>query len=456
MKAVERIYLRSPLWAKKALLNAQAYRIHRRRYNKNFDNTFGKARDREYLDRKRIDDLQRTRLEAFLGTASRTVYWGRVFNERGVRISPDTDPFENLRKLPLLDKRRVRENIHAIQSSDIPSRRLIDRQTSGTTGAGLRFVETVQCEQETWAVWWRYRFRHGIDMHRKCGYFGGRTVLPAHTEKPPFWIVNRIWNQVLFSAYHLSARNTESYVDEIRTRGIEWLHGYPSMISMLAGFMKAGEIQPLENVKIITFGAESVSERQKAIVREMFPMAHLSEHYGLAEGVANISQCELGKLHVDEDFSFVEFVEVDGTQDVYELVGTNWSNEAFPLFRYRTGDLVQIDDTRCYCGRDTRVVCEIDGRREDVIQLTDGRAVGRMDHIFKDMVNILEAQIHQVSRNEIDLHVVASRQYSRDDEEKLRSNLSERLGDDFEVRFHYVDRLAREGSGKLKFVVSHL
>jgi len=51
------------------------------------------------------------------------------------------------------------------------------------------------------------------------------------------------------------------------------------------------------------------------------------QHYGMAEGVANISQCENGKLHVDEDFAAVECLPIDegGESDCYKVIGTNVS-----------------------------------------------------------------------------------------------------------------------------------
>ena len=37
--------------------------------------------------------------------------------------------------------------------------KLIPSATSGTTGSGLKFLQTVTMENAQWAVWWRYRYR---------------------------------------------------------------------------------------------------------------------------------------------------------------------------------------------------------------------------------------------------------------------------------------------------------
>lgn len=108
---------------------------------------------------------------------------------------------------------------------------------------------------------------------------------------------------------------------------------------------------------------------------------------------ANISQCLEGFLHVDEDFAAVEFLPAGGDQ--YRIVGTNLSNLAFPLIRYDTGDLATLTDAICECGRPGRIVEHLDGRQEDYVVTRSGAQLGRIDHIFKDMINIREAQIRQ-------------------------------------------------------------
>jgi phenylacetate-CoA ligase len=180
------------------------------------------------------------------------------------------------------------------------------------------------------------------------------------------------------------------------------------------------------------------------------------QHYGLAEGVANISQCELGSLHVDEDFAAVEFVPI-GHEGLHRIVGTNFTNPATPLLRYDTQDLALLQDgASCECGRAGRIVERVDGRLEDYVVLRNGVRVGRMDHIFKDMVNVREAQIYQARRGEITIRVVRGEQYGGDDEDAIVRETVKRLGTETEVTIEYLDELPRTATGKLRFIVSDL
>jgi phenylacetate-CoA ligase len=175
----------------------------------------------------------------------------------------------------------------------------------------------------------------------------------------------------------------------------------------------------------------------------------------MAEAVANISECDQGRLHIDEDFAAVELVERE--QGGYSVVGTNFTNPLTPLLRYEVEDVVTLlPEPSCACGRPGRVVERIDGRLEDYVVLKDGTRVGRMDHVFKDMVNVREAQIRQSRPGAITIYVVRMPAFTESDEQAIFRETAKRLGDGAEVRMEYVDQLERSPIGKLRFVVSEI
>jgi phenylacetate-CoA ligase len=102
------------------------------------------------------------------------------------------------------------------------------------------------------------------------------------------------------------------------------------------------------------------------------------------------------------------------------------------------------------------VVERIDGRLEDYVVLRNGVRIGRMDHIFKDMINVKEAQIHQRIPGEMTIRVVRNREYSGVDDRMLLAETRRRVGDDTRIDIEYVDALPRTGTGKLRFVVSQI
>lgn len=57
-------------------------------------------------------------------------------------------------------------------------------------------------------------------------------------------------------------------------------------------------------------------------------------------------------------------------------------------------DVVRLStNQRCDCGMGGRVVDYIVGRIEDYVYLSDGRMIGRLDHLFKDAKYVRNGQI---------------------------------------------------------------
>ena len=226
------------------------------------------------------------------------------------------------------------------------------------------------------------------------------------------------------------------------------------MIALLARHIVDHEVDLGYQVQWITLGAENVFPHQIVAIQKAFGTKP-RQHYGMTEAVANLSECTSGNLHVDEDFSAVEFLPTR-REGEYRIVGCNLSNSATGLLRYDASDIVALSDARCSCGLPGRIVSSVNGRNEDYIVLPNGALIGRMDHAFKDMVNVRESQLYQPDRSEIVIRVVRGSAYGKRDEETLLLAIRSRIGNEMTIKVEYVDSLERSPTGKLRFVVSEL
>ncbi len=439
MSKLAAVFENLPVALQQAACHLEGWRIARHRYGGDFQALLRAAEARTNWTREQMDDYQGRRLAAFLEHARRntTHYAGQSLNA----------------SWPVLQKRVVQE-----RTADFIARGY-ERSghwahTSGTTGAGLRFPVTRQAHQEQWATWWRYRHWHGIGLNTWCGYFGGRMVVPLQTEEAPYWRDNAPGRQILFSGQHLREETLPQYVAELRRRQPPWLHGYPSLLSLVADYLVTRGEDLGYTVRWLTTGAENLLPHQARLMERAFGVRP-RQHYGMAEGAANISECERGALHVDEDFSAVEFLPAEEA-GVYRVIGTNFTNLAMPLVRYDVGDRVRLSEAGCACGRPGRVVESIDGRSEDYLWLSDGTRLGRLDHIFKDATRVREAQIVQRARGEMTLRVVRGMGFAEDDERQLLAETRYRVGAAMRVDLEYVDRIERTATGKLRLVVSEV
>ena len=452
---LEAVYQRLPVRLQHVACSTAGWHTERTRYGHGFQDILEGAEERARWTHDDMASFRDRRLATMVDWCVRTVpYYRELFATLGL-TAVDVQSLEDLAALPILSKVSAQDHAREGVSTAIPVKQTRMSHTSGTTGGALRFPVTRRATQEQWAVWWRYRGWHGIRRGTWCALLAGRSVVPAGQSSPPFWRVNRPGRQLLFSGYHVNRDNLPHYVDELRRRRPPWLHGYPSLLALLGMHIidTGGDLGYV--VRWVTTGAENLLPHQSAVIERAFGVKPI-QHYGLAEGVANISQCELGSLHVDEDYAAVEFVP-DDQETSHRIVGTNVTNLAAPLVRYDSQDLAFGPRAAgCSCGRPGRIVERIDGRLEDYVVLRSGARVGRMDHIFKDMINIREAQIRQGVPGEMVICVVRGRDYTDSDERMLRAETAKRVGNDMTVDLEYVDALPRTATGKLRFVVSEV
>jgi phenylacetate-CoA ligase len=441
MIPVESLYQRLPVMLQQAACTIEGWRIRRHRYGSRFDALLRAAEERLTWPEERLREYRDQRLRAFVQMA----------REAALAYSGRPARFEDW---PVVTKLAVQERALDYRNRLLHPAELRPVHTSGTTGAGLRFWATAEAQQEQWAVWWRYRRWHGLEPGTLCGYFGGRSVVPVEQTRPPFWRYDLAGRQILFSAYHFNDRNLPHYVTELRRRQPAWLHGYPSLLALLAAYILDRGLDLGYRIRFVTTGAENLMPGQREAVERAFGVRP-RQHYGMAEGVANASECERGRIHVDEDFAFTEFLPFGGNR-LYRVVGTNFTNPATPLVRYEVSDHVTLLEEGCPCGRPGRLIERIDGRQEDYVIRPDGARLGRLDHIFKDFSAVREAQIVQPAPGRVILRVVRGQHYGIEDERQLLAEARARLGTGMALDIDYVEGLERSAAGKLRFVVSHL
>jgi phenylacetate-CoA ligase len=99
------------------------------------------------------------------------------------------------------------------------------------------------------------------------------------------------------------------------------------------------------------------------------------DHAGASEVGAHSFECQAqpGGTHAIDSEFIIEVVDPATGQPVApgsegELVITNLGRAGFPVLRYRTGDIVQVDTAPCPCGRTfTRFDGGVIGRADDMV-----------------------------------------------------------------------------------------
>jgi phenylacetate-CoA ligase len=122
------------------------------------------------------------------------------------------------------------------------------------------------------------------------------------------------------------------------------------------------------------FGAEAWSEAMREEIQNRLKVT-ATDNYGISEvmGPGIAGEClERRGLHVNEDHFLFEIVHPETGEpvpdgEVGELVITTLTKEAFPMIRFRTGDLTRVLPDTCPCGRRFRRIARIIGRSDDML-----------------------------------------------------------------------------------------
>jgi len=450
----QQLYNVSPAVVKNAIATAYGMQQRRARYGDDFVSNLALLLQLQYWTRDALQAYQRAQTAQFLQkTVPVTPYYAaRPEYAEAARTG-------ELSGLPLLPKSVVKNNSREFINSElreIPHRTV---HTSGTTGQALVFPMAKSCFQREYA----YKQIHyswgkvSLLNRQPFAFCAGHPVAGPGRRRPPFWTHDRANNHLFMSSYHMSETNLPHYIRELERFQPAMLGGYPSSIYLLAlAAQKLGgcAVRPRA---VYTF-SETLLDFQRALISDVFE-CKVFNWYGNTEICANIVECECGEMHMKLEHSFVEVLNNENKPcapgDTGRLVCTGFGNPAFPLVRYEIGDVVTLSkNQQAACGRGGILVDKVLGRVEDYIMTPDGRLVGRLDHLFKDSVNVAEAQICQQNKNEVVLKIVKKDLYGDRDEKAILREARARLGNEIAIKFEYVNSVPRAANGKFRFIQS--
>ncbi len=448
-------YRHSPIWAQELLTSAQSSLRNAMREGRAFETVAAQVHESQWWSEQELRDFQARKLRTILESATRHVpYYRNKYRPLGLDFEEMELP-EAVASLPLITKADVRKGGKSL-ISERKRGPLFSGSTSGTTGAPLTLYQDLAAINRENAFIWRQLTWAGLRRGDRRAWMRGDMIVPATQEKPPYWRVNHAENMLMLSSYHLSESSAPAYLDALTRFDPVVIQAYPSSIGFLATWMRsAGSRYRGSSLRGIVTSSETLSDAPRREIESVFG-CRVFDWYGHFERVAAIGTCEHGRHHLLSDYSYVEMLPAD--DGLFELVGTGFHNLSTPLIRYRCGDFVRPASAtgRCACGRSFPLIEEVIGRVDDSIKLVDGRSVGRLDHLFKGVEGILEAQIRQDRVDAITMLVVPSATFNDRTRETLENNTRYRLGEGIALEIRLVDAIPRTRNGKFKGVVCNI
>ncbi len=324
----------------------------------------------ETLPREALEALQLKRLQQVAERVYHTVgFYKKAFDEAGV-YPDDIKRLDDIKKLPFTTKQDLRDN-YPFGLFSVPMSNIVRlHASSGTTGKAT-VVGYTRRDIETWSRLMARSFvaagltKNDI-IHNAYGYGLFTGGLGAHYGA----------EMLGASVVPMSGGNTKRQLMILQDFGPTAICCTPSYVLYLA---EQGEEMGIDmkslKLRVGILGAEPWSERMRDEIEDRLGIKALNI-YGLSEviGPGVSMECVEGRngLHVFEDHFIVETINPETGETVLngeegELVFTALTKEAFPLIRYRTGDMSRLMKEPCRCGRTLARMARISGRSDDML-----------------------------------------------------------------------------------------
>ncbi|MBK7090640.1 MAG: phenylacetate--CoA ligase family protein [bacterium] len=455
---LQSLYESSPPLVQHLGVSLYGLKVYWREYGPKFDRLLNEFEGHLKWSQAELVAYQEEQLQKLVSHCYTNVpFYSDLF--RNLHLTPaDIRNLSDLAKLPRLTRKMVMEKGAELIAQNVSKSDRIVGHTSGTTGSPLRLVwDRHVCLLKT-VVDWRQKRLAGINPGDKIAFFLGRQVAPLGQSKPPFWRHNWVMNHLFCSSFHLSPGNMRFYFEKLAKFGPLALEGYPSTMSVLAGYLnQRNETFPL---KAVFTSSETLQPSQRAAIEKAFA-CRVFDFYGMAERVVFATECEqhMGK-HINSDFGLVEISDGKGgaspANTLGRIVATGLHNFSMPLIRYETSDVTSLETEPCRCGRSMPVMSGVTTKDEDIVVTPDGRYVSSsiLNAVTHHLINVAESQIVQEERHRVVMRVVPRAAYTEADSEFIQTELQKVLGARVEVTVDIVESIERTANGKFRWVIS--
>ncbi len=418
----------------------------------------------QWCSQEQIREIQLEKLKALVDHAGEHVpYYRELFRRLGI-ASADIQSFEDFAALPVLEKEQIKADYRPFISESAKNYTIV--RTGGSTGVPLQYPVDEHAKSHHIADMIAARRWWGIDIDDKQMLFWGHSAslapgIRGQVQKVGKILRDRTAHRIRCSAYKLSDEEFYGYYERMIHFQPNFIYSYASAVYLFADFVHRKQLDmSLVPLKGVVTTSEVLYEKERERIESSL-MAPVINEYGMTEVGIIAYSCPEGNMHVMDPSVYVEKLPMKDSElsNVFEIAVTPLSNFVAPLIRYRTGDLVEVSDDTCQCGRGFSILGRVMGRTHDLIQTTGGRRVHGeyFTHVLEYIPGIRQFQIVQENLSHFNINVVREPNiYQGESEPEITSRFRKMLGDSVSIEFNYVLSVEADPSGKHRYVISRI
>jgi phenylacetate-CoA ligase len=406
----------------------------------------------------RLRAAQFEQLRTLLDHAAATVpYYRETLRRAGYRPGERLTP-EIWAGLPILGREDVRGAEAQLRSIRLPPAHggIGRKSTSGSTGMSVVTYKTELLQEFyevatlTEMVW------HRRDISRKAALI--RNIRRGDVRQEgatwfdswghPFSRLYKTGALVFCDVFADPREQVEWLIDEAP----DYIVSLPSNLRAVAHRAREMGVRLPPAIEVRSYG-EAFDDDFAQLCRDVWGAAHTSLYSTEELGVVAVQCPQRPHFHVRSELVLAEVLKEDGRPcgpgEVGTVIITPLHNFVMPLIRYRIGDLAEVG-APCACGRGLPVWTRILGRTRNLLAMANGgwRHFGSVGGALSHVRVIVQHQIVQRTRTDIDLNLVTRRPLTPDEEQDVFKSLAKRLGEGYRYRVVYVDSIPRNREGK--------
>ncbi len=414
----------------------------------------------QFLTQGKLKELQWQRLKDIITYVykNNTFYRERFY---GAGFSPaDLNSVQDLKKIPVLYKKEVRENTFQMFSDGYTADQLMQFKTGGSTGKPLKIFITEECSEKRNALARRHDRWSGWKVGDAIGAAWGNPPLEDN------FLVELKRRLIEPYIYFDTMQVSDSLVHKFAEDWIKWkptlLFGHAHSIFILAKYIEKLQIIDIAPQAIVSSSMMLLPHERKYI-EHIFGVP-VTNRYGCEEVSLIASECEQHTgMHLNIEHLFIEILNDKG-EDVMpgetgKVVVTDLMNRAMPFIRYSVEDMAVLSNKTCPCGRGLPLIETVLGRTADFLVKKDGTRIAGISIIENTLTHIpgiAQMQIIQNSIDDIQLNIVPEKSFSKHNKNELIRYFNQLFGLNKGTHVLLVEKIKPEPSGKFRFSISNV
>lgn len=375
-------------------------------------------------------------LYIFRRAYDKSPFYYRLYTEAGIK-KEDIKCLEDIKKLPVITKDMVKK--YAQEMLTVPKWQVMVGHTSGTTGTPLTVYSS-------WpSIWWNQAYTYSARLRNGFKYGQPLVSLRGNLDRNTMHMKVHVSNTLYLSSYCINKDTIKTYYDVIIKHKPVAIEGYPSSLYTLSLCMSEAGLKL--DIPVAFTSSETLLDYQRILIEKQLG-TEIYDNFGMTEQTIYLQEAFNHQGYYDlPGYSINEYLE-DGE------ICTSLTNEAFPLIRYRSNDIIELAELDAE--HPQIMVKSVEGRKEDFLLCKDGGRIQRLDFIFKGVNHVRYGQLVQEKNGFLNVNIVPDFGFSTLDEKSIENNVIERIGKDnidFKINQIRESDLVYTKRGKFKFLI---